>query len=230
MTVIHNPNVQNKVIEIREVAKEALNENDAYKFGAYDTIEETFGEMQGHPYLTINHVQGIATHYNRVIVVINPAEVQRMTAVYFPFPGCHFQVSLSDWDGDRSSYHVSLNDKFNNNRSVSVERFVQNGNEVLYARLTGDLTLIDVMRIALRLSDTIAYITQNQHSRSIQMYNRNELKDYVPPEKNVIPPSPEVCENSIAALGKEISPVVNNNELNITGRKVKKKKEKKRKK
>jgi hypothetical protein len=56
---------------------------------------------------------------------------------------------------------------------------------------------MDVMRIALGSSDTIAYITENRHSRSLQMRDRKRLKDYVPP-------SPEVSENSIAALGKEI--------------------------
>jgi hypothetical protein len=45
------------------------------------------------------------------------------------------------------------------------------------------------------------------------MRNRSGLKDYVPP-------SSEVSENSITALNKEIPPVINNTELNITKEKV----------
>jgi hypothetical protein len=39
------------------------------------------------------------------------------------------------------------------------------------------------MKIALQSGDTIAYIIQDNHSNSLQMRDRRELKDYVPPEK-----------------------------------------------
>jgi hypothetical protein len=109
----------------------------------------------------------------------------------FPLPGCDFTGSLNVWNKDMNLYHVSLKDKFNDSNGVSVDRFLQHANEVLHANLTGDSTLMDVMRMALKSGDMIAYTTKNNHSMSLQMWNRVGLKDYVPPEKNVIPPSPE---------------------------------------
>jgi hypothetical protein len=102
------------VTEIREIAVVVLNENDAFEFGATDNIEETFSHMRYHKFLSINHAQGIATHYNRVIVIINPTQTERMTSIFFPLPGCDFQGSLNLWDRDMSSYHITLRDKFSN--------------------------------------------------------------------------------------------------------------------
>jgi hypothetical protein len=106
-----------------------------------------------------------------------------------------------------SSYHVSLKDKFSND--INIDQFLWYANEELHMNLTGDTTVIQAMRIALRSGDKIRYTTQNLHSKSLQMQNRRGLKDYVPP-------SSEVSDNSIVALGKEIPAVVNDNELNIT--------------
>jgi hypothetical protein len=52
------------------------------------------------------------------------------------------------------------------------------------------------------------YSTKDMHSMSLQIQDRRGLKDY-------IPPSSEVSDNSIIALGKEIPAVINDNELNI---------------
>jgi hypothetical protein len=146
------------VREIREIAVAALNQYDDFEFG--DRKEETFTYMRDDTYLTINHVIGIATHYNRVIVIINPDKVERSTYIFFPLPRCEFSTSLSVWDRDMNSYHVSLNDKFSINTTVSVNPFLQHANEVLNTELTGDSTVIEVMRIALRSSHTIVYTTQ----------------------------------------------------------------------
>jgi hypothetical protein len=145
-----------------------------------------------------------------VIVVINPGETSRMTAVFFPLPKCDFTVSLSQFDRDMSSYHMLLRDKFNDANDVNVDVFVQWANNLLHAELTSNSTLMEVIRIALECSDTIAYITEGGHSRSLQMKNREGLKDYV---SSVLP---QTSENSIAALGKETPLVINNNELSVS--------------
>jgi hypothetical protein len=103
-----------------------------------------------------------------------------MTKVFLPLEKCDFTVSLSLFDRDMSSYHMLLKDKFNNPNYVNVDVFVQLANKLLHAELTGDSTLMEVIRSALECSDTIAYITEGGHSRSLQMRNRTGLKDYVP--------------------------------------------------
>jgi hypothetical protein len=153
--------------------------------------------MAKHPWLSINHAPEIAAHYNRVIVVTNPAETSHMTAVFLPLPGCDFTASLSQFDRDMSSYHVLLRDKFNDPKNVNVDVFVQLANDLLHAELTSDSTLMEVIRTALKCSETIAYITQGNHTRSLQMRNREGLKDYV---SFVLP---QTSEDSIAALGKK---------------------------
>jgi hypothetical protein len=114
-----------------------------------------------------------------------------------------------------NSYHVCLKEKFNEPKGVTVDHFLQHANIVFHANLTGDLTLIEVMRIALQSGNTSEYITQDNHSRSLQMWDRSELKDYIPPEKKVISSSLEISENSIAVADKQIPAVVDNSELNI---------------
>jgi hypothetical protein len=211
MRVTNNPEVQAKVKDIRKVAADALNKYNAFEFGAGDTVEETFSNMRDDMYLTINHAQGIATHYNKVIVIISSIETERMTSIFFPLPGCDFQGSLSLWDRDMSSYHVSLKDKFSND--VNINDFLQYANDVLHMNITADTPAIEVMKIALRSGDTIAYTTEGRHSKSLQMQDRRGLKDYVPPFS-------EVNDKSIKALDKEIPAVINDNELNITKEKV----------
>jgi hypothetical protein len=195
------------VREIRQIANSSITNNeDASAFG---DETESVGEMAKHTWMSIEHAPGIAAHYNRVIVVINPGVTSRMAKVFLPLQKCDFTVSLSLFDRDMSSYHMLLKDKFNDPNDVNVDVFVQLANELLHAELTGDSTLMEVIRSALECSDTIAYITEGGHSRSLQMKKREGLKDYVPPFS-------EVSDNSIAALGKEIPAVTNENELNIT--------------
>jgi hypothetical protein len=79
----YNPVVQNKVKEIRKIVVEALNKYNAWQFGADDPVEERFSDMQDDTFLSINHSPGIATHYNKVIVIINPTETERCTSVFF---------------------------------------------------------------------------------------------------------------------------------------------------
>jgi hypothetical protein len=207
-SITTNPEVMKKVKEIRLVADSSiLNTEDASAFG---DEEESVDQMVKHTWMSINHAPGIAAHYNRVIVVINPGETSRMTKVFLPLPKCDFTVSLTLFDRDMSSYHMLLKDKFNDPNDVNVDVFVQLGNKLLHAELTSDSTLMEVIRTALECSDTIAYITEGEHSRSIQMKNREGLKDYV---SSVFP---QVSENSIAALGKETPLVINDNELSVS--------------
>jgi hypothetical protein len=197
-----------KVEEIRKVADSSiLNIEGASDFG---DEEESVGDMAKHTWMSINHAPGIAAHYNRVIVVINPDVAQRMTAVFLPVRGCHFAVSLSQLDRDMSSYHMSLKDKFSDPNNVNVDVFVQLVNKLFHAELTSDSTLMEVIRTTFECSNTIAYITEGGHSRSLQMKNREGLKDYV---SSVFP---QVSENSIAALGKETALIINNNELSVS--------------
>jgi hypothetical protein len=145
-------------------------------------------------------------------VIINPIETERMTSIFFPLPGCDFQGSLSLWDRDMSSYHVTLKDKFSND--IDINQFLQYANEELNMNVTADTPAIDVMKILLRSGDTIAYTTQGMHSMSLQMRDRRGLKDYVP---SVFP---QASENLIAVLGKEPA-VINDNELSVSKEKVK---------
>jgi hypothetical protein len=126
--------------------------------------------MRDDKFLSINHAQGIATHYKKVIVIINPSETERMTSIFFPLPGCDFQGSLNLWDRDMSSYHVTLKDKFSND--ININHFLEYANGVLHMNITGDTPAIEVMKIALRSGDTIAYTTENMHSKSLQMHDR----------------------------------------------------------
>jgi hypothetical protein len=65
------------------VANSKLKEYDGFEFG--DASEETFDHMVNDQCLSINHAPGVTTHYNRVIVLINPVRLSRMTAVFFLF-------------------------------------------------------------------------------------------------------------------------------------------------
>jgi hypothetical protein len=196
-----------KVREIRQIANSSITNNeDASAFG---DKTESVGEMAKGTWMSIEHPPGITAHYNRVIVVINPGVTSHMTKVFLPLQKCDFTVSLSLFNRDMSSYHMLLKDKFTDPNDVNVDVFVQLANELLHAELTGDSTLMEVIRNALECSDTIAYITELGHSRSLQMKNRTGLKFYVPP-------SLEVSDNSISVLGKEIPAVINDNELDIT--------------
>jgi hypothetical protein len=99
-----------------------------------------------------------------------------MTKVFLPLQKCDFTVSLSLFERDMSSYHMLLKDKFNNPNNVDVDVFAQLANKLLHAELTSDSTLMEVIRSALKCSDTIAYITEGGHSRSLQMRDRTGLK------------------------------------------------------
>jgi hypothetical protein len=89
--VTNNPQVQAKVREIRKIAAAVLDEYDIWKFGANDTVGEKFGHMRDETFLTINHARGIATHYKKVIVIINPTETERMTSIFFLFQNVIFK-------------------------------------------------------------------------------------------------------------------------------------------
>jgi hypothetical protein len=189
--ITNNPEVQEKVREIRKIANSSiLNIEDA---SAFSSKEELVGKMAKHTWMSIEHAPGIAVYYNRVIVVINPGVISRMTKVFLPLQKCDFTVSLSLFDRDMSSYHMLLKDKFNDPNDVSVDVFVQLANELLHAELTSDSTLMEVIRSAVECSDTIAYIAEGGHSRSLQMRNRTGLKDYVPPFL-------EVSDNTLSQL------------------------------
>jgi hypothetical protein len=103
-----------------------------------------------------------------------------------------------------------LKDKFNDPKNVNVDVFVELANNLLHAELTSGSTLMEVIRAALECNDTIAFITEGGHSRSLQMRNREGLKDYV---SSVLP---QTSEDSIAALGKETPLVITNNELSVS--------------
>jgi hypothetical protein len=187
------------VREIREIANSSITDNeDAFAFG---DETESVGDMAKHTWMSIEHAPGIAAHYNRVIVVINPGVTSRMTKIFLPLQKCDFTVSLSLFERDMSSYHMLLKDKFNDPNDVNVNVFVELANKLLHAELTGDSTLTEVIRSALQSPNTIAYITECGHSRSLQIKNRTGLKDYVPP-------SLEAGDNLIAALDKEIPLVI----------------------
>jgi hypothetical protein len=126
-----------------------------------------------------------------------------MTTVFFPVKGCDFTASIALWDRDMSAYYIQLKHKLNNSDVYIVNQFVQDINEKINTNFTGDTPVIDVMRVALESSNTIAYITEGDHSRSLQMKNRSGLKDYIPPY-----------------LGKEKPMVINDNTLDITKEKV----------
>jgi hypothetical protein len=107
-----------------------------------------------------------------------------------------------------------LKDKFDDPKNVNVDVFVQLANELLHAELTSDSTLMEVIKSAFECSDTIAYITEGGHSRSLQMKNIEGLKDYV---SSVFP---QASENLIAVLGKETPLIINDNELSVSKEKV----------
>jgi hypothetical protein len=64
-----------------------------------------------------------------------------------------------------SSYHVTLKDKFRND--IDINKFLKYANEELHMNLSSDTPAIEVMKIALRSGDTIAYTTQDMHSKSL---------------------------------------------------------------
>jgi hypothetical protein len=64
-----------------------------------------------------------------------------------------------------SSYHATLKDKFTND--ININQFLKYANEELHMNITGDTPAIEVMKIALRSGDTIAYTTQDMHSKSL---------------------------------------------------------------
>jgi hypothetical protein len=126
------------------------------------------GEMAKHTWMSLNHVLGVTAWYNRVIMVINPDVAQRMTSIYFPVRGCNFGASITLWERDMSAYYIPLKDKLTSNSdTITVDDFVWHINEVLKTNFSGDTIIKDVMRTALQSSDTIAYITEGGHSRSL---------------------------------------------------------------
>jgi hypothetical protein len=76
-----------------------------------------------------------------------------------------------------SLYHVQLKDKFKDAKTVSLEEFLKYVNKGLYSEFIGDSTVFDILMVALKLDYTIAYINEGLHSRSLQMWNRNNISD-----------------------------------------------------
>jgi hypothetical protein len=76
-------------------------------------------------YLILNHLQGIAHHYRRVIIIINTDPTQRMVCIIFPEEEYTLTTSLHKQKKDMSLYHVHLKDKFKNTKSVSLEEFLK---------------------------------------------------------------------------------------------------------
>jgi hypothetical protein len=71
-TITRDKNVQAKVNEIRNAAKTELFKKNAVEYERYyNEILDDFDGMVNDSYLTINHLQGIAHHYRRVIVIID---------------------------------------------------------------------------------------------------------------------------------------------------------------
>jgi hypothetical protein len=82
----------------------------------------------------------------------------------------------------------------------------------LYSEFTGDSTIFNVFMTAPKLDYTIAYINEEVHSRSLQMWTRNNISDYVPPQINFISIPPQVNNNSLLNLSN-IIPVVQNDNI-----------------
>jgi hypothetical protein len=64
---------------------------------------------------------------------------------------------------------------------------------------------------ALKLEYTIAYINKVVHLRSLQMWNRNTILDYLPPKINAISIPPQISNNSLSNLRNV--PVVQNDNI-----------------
>jgi hypothetical protein len=84
-TVTQDKDVQAKVNEIRNVAKTELYKKNAKEYVRYNKdILDDFDSMVNDSYLTINHLQGIAYNYRRIIIIINTDPTQRMISIIFP--------------------------------------------------------------------------------------------------------------------------------------------------
>jgi hypothetical protein len=121
--------------------------------------------MANEEYLTVNHLPCIADHYIGVIVLINTDQTQCITTIIFTSKGYDFTASLNKVNKDMSLYRVTLKNKFNDSKGVSVDQFLQHPNYKLQANLTGDSIVLEVIRIALQSGDKIVYITQDIYSR-----------------------------------------------------------------
>jgi hypothetical protein len=110
-----------------------------------------------------------------------------------------------------SLYHIHLKDKFKDAKSVSLEEFLKYINKGLYSELTEVSTVFDVLMAALKLDYTIAYINEGVHSRSLQMWNRNNISDYVPPKINTMSIPSQIINNSLLNLSN--IPVVQNDNI-----------------
>jgi hypothetical protein len=153
--------------------------------------------MVNDSYLTINHLQGIAYHYRRVIIIINTDPTQRMACIIFPIEEFTLTASLHKQKIDMCLYYVQLKNKFKDTKSESVEQFLKYVNKVLYSQFPGDSIVFEVLMTALKLDYTIAYINEGVHSTSPQMWNRNTIPDYVPPKINVVCTPPQLSNNSL---------------------------------
>jgi hypothetical protein len=167
--------------------------------------------MVNDSYLTINHLQGIAHHYRRVILIINTDSTQCMACIIFPDEEYTLTASLHKQKGDMSLYYVQLKDKFNDTKSVSLEEFLKYINKGLYSKFTGDSTVFDVLMAAFKLDYAIAYINEGVHPRSLQMLNRNNILDYVSPKINTTSIPSEIINNSLLNLSN--IPVVQNDNI-----------------
>jgi hypothetical protein len=123
-----------------------------------------------------------------------------MAWIIFPDEEYILTASLHKQKKDISLYHVQLKDKFKDAKSVSPEEFLKYVNKGLYSEFTGDPTVFHILAAAIKLDYTIAYINEGEHSRSLQMWNRNTKLDYAPPEINVISTPPQISDNSLLNL------------------------------
>jgi hypothetical protein len=211
-TITQDKNMQAKVNERRNVAKTELYKKNVVEYVRYNNDKlDDFDNMVNDSYLTINHLQGIAYHYRRVIMIINTDPTQRITCIIFRDEKYTLTASLHKQKKYMNLYQVQLNDKFKDAKSVSLEEFLKYVNKELYSEFTVDSTIFNVLMVAVKLDYMIAYINEEIHSRLLQMWNRNNILDYVSPKINVISIPSQIINNSLLNLSN--IPVVQNDNI-----------------
>jgi hypothetical protein len=209
-TITYDRNVQAVANQIRGVAIQKLSQNRPADYTI--TVEgESFPELLNAEYLTVNHLPGLAQHYNRVIVVIDTAPTHRMTTVYFPREGYEFSASLMKGANDMSAYRLPIQMRFNGIHTVPILEFITYVNTGLGTKFTAQTILYEVIRAVLQLDYCIAYINVGVHSWSLQSFARNTLSDYVPKPINIS----GVTNSSIKNL-VNLPPIQNNNPADVS--------------
>jgi TorA maturation chaperone TorD len=139
-TITYDRNVQAVANQIRGVAIQKISQKKPADYT--NTVEgESFNAMLHSEYLTVNHLPGLAQHYNRVIVVINTDQTPRMTSVYFPREGSEFSASLMKGTNDMSAYRLPIQMRFNGPHQVPIVEFITYVNNGLGTKFTPQTTL-----------------------------------------------------------------------------------------